>query len=430
LPIVVPTARTATALLAASALLLALACGSDSADEAATPAPTQVIASTAPSGQATLAPAAGTPLAAQQPLAPIRVERAFPALSFVRLTGMYELPDGSNRFLVTEQRGVISIFDNRPDVQRATVFMDLSGRVSTAGNEEGLLGFAFAPDFDRSRAFYVYYSAAQGRRRTVVSRFTAGADRSSGDPASESVILEVDQPFPNHKGGQIAFGPDGFLYIGLGDGGSANDPGNRAQNLNELLGKILRIDVSGTAAGLNYRIPADNPFVGRSGARPEIFAYGLRNPWRFSFDQANGDLWAGDVGQNAFEEIDLVRKGQNYGWNRIEAEQCRGGGACDKSDTVLPVIFYPTGANCSVTGGFVYRGGRIPQVQGAYIYGDYCSGKIWALRHDGSRTTEQMEVADTDFRISSFAVDRSGTLYGLAHGEAPGGGGIFRLIAP
>jgi glucose/arabinose dehydrogenase len=363
-------------------------------------------------------------------LARIRVERAFPALSFVRLTGMYELPDGSNRFLVTEQRGVISIFDNRPDVQRATVFMDLSARVSTAGNEEGLLGFAFAPDFDRSRAFYVYYSAAQGRRRTVVSRFTAATDRSSGDPASESVVLEIDQPFPNHKGGQIAFGPDGFLYIGLGDGGSANDPGNRAQNLNELLGKVLRIDVSGAAGGLNYRIPADNPFVGRSGARAEIFAYGLRNPWRFSFDQANGDLWAGDVGQNAFEEIDVVRKGQNYGWNRIEAEQCTGGRACDKSDTVLPVIFYPTGANCSVTGGFVYRAGRIPQLQGAYIYGDYCSGKIWALRYDGSRTTEQMEVADTDFRISSFAADRSGNLYALSHGDAPGGGGIFRLTAP
>jgi len=410
------------AIFAVAAILLA-ACGSDGASE---PAPTLSGGGNTPA--ATSAPSSGT-AGPQQPLARVALQPAFPALSFVRLTGMYELPDGSNRFLVTEQRGVISIFDNRPDVQRASVFLDISDHVNSQGNEEGLLGLAFAPDFDRSGVFYVDYTA-QNPRRTVIARFTASADHSRAAASSQSVILEINQPFANHNGGQIAFGPDGYLYIGMGDGGSGNDPQNNAQNLNALLGKMLRIDVNGTSPGLNYRIPPDNPFVGRQGTRAEIWAYGLRNPWRFSFDSNTGDLWVGDVGQNAFEEIDLVRKGQNYGWNRIEAETCTGGRTCDKSDTILPVVSYPTGSNCSVTGGFVYRAGRIPAIQGAFVYGDYCSGKVWALRYDGTRVSEQMEIADGDFRISSFAIDLAGNLYALAHGEAPNGAGIYRIGAP
>jgi glucose/arabinose dehydrogenase len=358
----------------------------------------------------------------------VAFERVFPALSFERLTGMYEMPDGSGRFVVTEQAGAIHIFENRPDVSSASVFMDISARVSRASNEEGLLGLAFAPDFGRSGVFYVYYSARPGERRTVLSRFTASGDRSRADPASEQILLEVPQPFPNHKGGQIAFGPDGFLYVGLGDGGSGNDPGNRAQNLSVLLGKILRIDVGGAGQGAPYRIPPDNPFAGRPDARPEVWAYGVRNPWRFSFDSATGDLWLGDVGQNATEEVDLVRRGQNYGWPQLEGSRCTParGQACNPAGTVLPVTEYPTASpNCSVTGGFVYRAGRIASLQGAYVYGDYCSGKVWALRHNGSSVTEQMEVADTDIRISSFAMDLAGNIYALAHSDS--GGGIYRI---
>jgi glucose/arabinose dehydrogenase len=409
----------------AAVLLLAVfgfaGCGGDG-DGASTPE----ASGTAPpaGGSATSSPTA----APSAPLAQVAVERVFPALSFERLTGMYELPDGSGRFVVTEQAGAIRIFENRPDVSSASVFMDISARVSRASNEEGLLGLAFAPDFGRSGVFYVYYSARPGERRTVLSRFTASGDRSRADPASEQMLLEVPQPFPNHKGGQIAFGPDGFLYVGLGDGGSGNDPGNRAQNLSVLLGKILRIDVGGAGQGAPYRIPPDNPFAGRPDARPEVWAYGVRNPWRFSFDSANGDLWLGDVGQNATEEVDLVRRGQNYGWPQLEGSRCTParGQACNPAGTVLPVTEYPTASpNCSVTGGFVYRAGRIASLQGAYVYGDYCSGKVWALRHNGSSVTEQMEVADTDIRISSFAMDLAGNIYALAHSDS--GGGIYRI---
>ncbi len=403
---------------------LAAACGKDGASGS-----TQT--GTGPTASAGGATTGASPAAAPLPIAPVGVQRAFPALSFARMTGMYPLPDNSNRLVVLEQRGLISVFENRQDVRAAAVFLDITSRVSNAGNEEGLLGLAFAPDFERTGNVYVYYSAAAGQRRTVLSRFTATADRSRADPASETVLLEVPQPFPNHKGGQIAFGPDGYLYMGLGDGGSGNDPGNRAQNLNELLGKILRIDVSGASQGLPYRIPADNPFVGRQGARGEIWTYGMRNPWRFSFDSATGDLWAGDVGQNNREEIDVIRKGQNYGWPQVEGTQCNAARAsnCDRTGTVPPVIDYATASpNCSVTGGFVYRKGDLPQVQGAYVYGDYCSGKIWALRYDGNRVTEQAEIVDNAFAISSFAMDAGGTLYALAHSDSPSG--IYRISAP
>jgi glucose/arabinose dehydrogenase len=306
--------------------------------------------------------------------------------------------------------------------------MDISDRVSRSGSEEGLLGFALAPDFATSRAFYVYYAARPGERRTVVSRFTANAAGTTADVSSEAVILQVPQPFSNHKGGQIAFGPEGMLYVGLGDGGSGNDPNGNGQNLNTLLAKILRIDVGGTSGNLAYRVPADNPFVGRQDARAEVWAYGLRNPWRFSFDTQTGELWVGDVGQSTREEIDVVTKGGNYGWNVMEGEDCRGGGAnCNRDGKILPVIDYPTGADCSVSGGFVYRGTAVPSLAGAYVYGDYCSGKVWALRYDGTRMTEQRQIADSSMRISSFARDNTGELYVLAYDDS--GGGIFRIAS-
>jgi glucose/arabinose dehydrogenase len=241
------------------------------------------------------------------------------------------------------------------------------------------------------------------------------------------VILTVDQPFVNHNGGQIAFGPEGYyLYIGMGDGGSARDPMGNGQNLGALLGKILRIDVNWNRAGGDraYGVPADNPFVGQSGARSEVWAYGLRNPWRFSFDSQTGQLWIADVGQNSREEIDIGQKGGNYGWNVMEGLNCLSGSSCDRSGKVLPVIDYPTGADCAVTGGYVYRGGEMPGLVGAYIYGDYCSGRIWGLRYDGAQVTEQRLLLDSSLLLSSFGVDPRGELYAVDHND----GGLYRLV--
>jgi glucose/arabinose dehydrogenase len=342
----------------------------------------------------------------------IQLEGVFPDLSFARMTGLYQIPSGS--WLVTEKIGRVMLVD-RAGTQ-ASVLLDLTDRVSTDGNEEGLLGLALAPDFVDTGIFFVYYSAADPRR-SVVSRFDSDGN--------ENVVLEVPQPFSNHNGGQIVFGPDGYLYIGLGDGGSARDPQGNGQNLGTLLGSLLRIDVSGSEAG--YAVPPDNPFVGVAGARGEIWAYGLRNPWRFSFDKATGDLWVGDVGQNTREEIDFVVKGGNYGWNIMEGFDCLGGGSnCDQDGLLLPVIDYENGdGDCSVTGGFVYRGSAIPALQGAFVYADYCSGKIWALRYDGSEVTEHEQIARADFRVSSFAQDNEGELYALDHGDS---GGVYRLV--
>ena len=354
----------------------------------------------------------------------MNLTRAFPDVSIARATGLYQSSGG--RWYATEQGGRILTFDDSPGA-RSQTFLDISDRVSRNGGEEGLLGFALAPDFTTTGTFYVYYSAVPGDRRTVVSRFTANASGTAAAPSTENVLLQVRQPFTNHKGGQLAFGPDGFLYVGLGDGGSGNDPSGNGQNLNTLLAKILRIDVSGTSGNLAYRVPADNPFAGQQNARGEIWAYGLRNPWRFSFDTQTGTLWAGDVGQNTREEIDIVTRGGNYGWNIMEGADCRGGASgCNRDGLIPPVIDYPTGADCSVTGGFVYRGNAIESLRGAYVYGDYCSGKVWALRHDGTRVTEQRQIADGTMRISSLAQDNAGELYVLAHDDA---GGIYKLAA-
>ena len=332
---------------------------------------------------------------------------------------MYQAPDG--RWFVTEQRGRIFVFANAPDA-RASVYLDLRDRVSTNGNEEGLLGFALAPDFASSGVFYVHYSAANPRRG-VISRFQSNAQLTAGQPASEAVLLAVAQPFSNHNGGQVSFGPDGYLYIALGDGGSARDPRRNGQNLGTLLGSLLRIDVSAAA----YAVPPDNPFVRQAGARAEIWAYGLRNPWRFSFDTRTGDLWLGDVGQNRREEVNLIRRGGNYGWNVMEGSECLGGGnACAMSGKTQPIVEYETGPNCSVTGGFVYRGEAMTALRGAYVFGDYCSGRIWTLRSDGASGGEPRQIARADFRISSFAVDDRGELYVLDH--VGSGGGIYRIV--
>ena len=355
-------------------------------------------------------------------LGPLTVARAFEHLDFRGLTNLTQPAAGDDRLFVTEQSGRVLAFANDEETREAQVFLDIQDRVSDRGSEEGLLGLAFDPAYHENGYIYVYYSAS-GPRRSVVSRFHANAERQQADPASELVIMEIDQPFSNHNGGQLAFGLDGFLYVGLGDGGSGGDPMRHGRNKGTLLGSILRIDVSRATSETSYAVPPDNPFVGDSSARPEIWAYGLRNPWRFTFDRETGRLWAGDVGQNSVEEVDVVEKGGDYGWNRLEGSRCFSAADCDPTGTVLPVWEYPTRGNCSVIGGYVYRGGGIPSLTGAYVFGDFCSGRIWALRYDGQEVTEHLLLADTPLQIVSFGQDRDGGLYVLSQNS-----GIYRLI--
>jgi glucose/arabinose dehydrogenase len=383
------------------------ACANDDAAPSAPPAPSQP-------EQGDFGQPPGRP--PQTGLARVSLQRVFPELSFDRMTGLYQMPQG--RWLVLEQRGrIMTLADGQ-----ASVYVDLTDRVNPGGNEEGLLGLALAPDFEQSGEFYVYYSAANPRRG-VLSRFQASGN--SANPASETVILEVEQPFANHNGGQLKFGPDGYLYLGLGDGGSGNDPQGNGQDPGNLLGSLIRIDVSNGTDG--YAIPADNPLVDRQDARDEVYAYGLRNPWRFSWDMETGELWLADVGQNSREEVNLVTAGGNYGWAIMEGFECLGGGtACDMAGLEMPVHDYSlSGPNCAVTGGYVYRGEGIPGLRGAYVFGDYCAGTIWALRHQNGEMTEHDEIASANFRISSFAQDADGEIYAVAHGSSEG---IYRLV--
>jgi glucose/arabinose dehydrogenase len=358
------------------------------------------------------------------PAGSFQVERVFPDLSFQEMTNLVQ-PDGtSDLIFVTEQRGIIYAF-SASNPQQANIFLDITDRVNRGGNEEGLLGLAFDPDYQENGCFYVYYSA-DNPRRSVLSRFSLDQeDTAVADPESEIIIMEVEQPYSNHNGGQLAFGPDGYLYIGLGDGGSAGDPEGNGQNLGTLLGSILRIDVSELSQPGDYEIPADNPFVDTTGARAEIWAFGLRNPWRFSFDSETGLLWAGDVGQGSWEEIDIIAKGANYGWNIMEGLHCYSpASGCDQSGLTLPIAEYDHSQGCcSVTGGYVYRGDQIPSLQGYYVYGDYCSGDIWALAYDGTVVTENMLLTESGLSITSFGEDLAGNLYILDRA-----GGIYALV--
>jgi glucose/arabinose dehydrogenase len=352
----------------------------------------------------------------------IEVERVFPDLSFQEMTNLVQPDDTSDLIFVTEQGGVIYSFSfNNP--QQANVFLDITGRVNRGGNEEGLLGLVFDSGYQENGYFYVYYSAADPTR-SVLSRFNLDQENMDvADPESEVIIMEIEQPYSNHNAGQLAFGPDGYLYIALGDGGSAGDPLGNGQNLGTLLGSILRINVNELSGPGDYGIPADNPFVGVGGAREEIWAFGLRNPWRFSFDLETGLLWVGDVGQSAWEEIDIITKGANYGWNTMEGSHCYSPATgCNQSGLTLPVVEYDHSQGCSVTGGYVYRGDQIASLQGYYVYGDYCSGNIWALAYDGSVVTENKLLVDSGLSITSFGEDLAGNLYILDRQ-----GGIYTL---
>lgn len=325
--------------------------------------------------------------------------------------------DGSGRIFVLEKAGRVTAL--AADGSNAQTFLDISDRVGSSASEQGLLGLAFAPDFAASGRLFVYYTDRDGD--TVIARFSANAERDAADPASEVILLTAAQPAANHNGGMLAFGPDGYLYAGLGDGGAADDRFGNGQNLRTILGTVIRIDVSGDGA----LAPADNPFVGQEGARPEIWAFGLRNPWRFSFDRLTGDLWIADVGQNQWEEVDMQpadsRGGENYGWSIMEGTHCFQAETCDQGGLTQPVTDYSHELGCSVTGGYVYRGAAQPSLHGVYFYGDYCSGRIWGLAQLDAQW-RNAELLSSGLQISSFGetedgevlvVDYSGALYRL-----------------
>ena len=412
--------------LASVSLIAALTVTACSSEPEATPSPYSTVESETPSptGVATVesqtpfptsvaAAAARTPVTAGDALPGVRTETVFPGVSFERMVYLTHPKGMPDRLYLVLQPGRIMAFDNVPNPSTPEAFLDIRNRVSDRGNEEGLLGLAFDPDYANNGYFYVYYSAASPRR-SVIARYHAPPGTDSVDPSTGKIIMEIGQPYSNHNGGQVTFGPDGYLYVGLGDGGSGGDPRGHGQNLRTLLGTILRIDVSTLDEVGSYAVPPDNPFVGVQGARPEIWAYGLRNPWRFSFDRETGDLWTGDVGQNKLEEIDIIKPGINYGWNIVEGSLCFLSAGCDSQGLEPPVAEYGRDGGCSVTGGYVYRGSRLPSLSGAYLYGDFCTGNIWALRHDGSQVVEQALIADTDLQISSFAEGPDGEVYILS----------------
>lgn len=329
-------------------------------------------------------------------------------------------PDGSGRLFVGEQDGVIFIIDNGKLID--TPFLDigelLTDDVFQGGyTERGLLGMAFHPDFKTNDTFYLYYINKQNE--TIIARYRVSKeDRNRADPNNTGVILTVKHPYENHKGGQIAFGTDGYMYIGIGDGGSLGDPHGNGQNLGVLLGKILRIDVNKTEGNNLYAIPPDNPFVGsKDGARPEIWAYGLRNPWRFSFDTKTSDLYIGEVGEASFEEVNFQpsgsKGGQNYGWNKYEGGSpfAQGVTMDGISKTTLPIFIYPHTLGCSITGGYVYRGKSLPELEGTYFFGDYCFGRVWITKRNAEGKFSTQLWMNTERQISAFGQDADGEVY-------------------
>ncbi len=333
-----------------------------------------------------------------------RGEEVFPHISFPEMLGLEAIPGDERYALVLSKDGLIRRADLTDDASEPAVFMDISDKlIKNPGQEEGLLGLAFAPDYATSGKFYVYYSAGNPRR-AVISRFVARGE--SADSDTEQVLLEIGEPYANHNGGALVFGPDGYLYIGVGDGGSAGDPQGNGQNTQTLLGKILRIDVSGN----DYTAPADNPFA-HDGGRGEIWAYGLRNPWRLAFDHETGKLWTADVGQGKWEEVDVIEKGGNYGWNITEGAHCyKPSSGCDMTGLLAPRAEYNHGEGCSITGGFVYRGSAMPELRGWYVYSDYCSGRVWAV-NGADASSEPVRLGDTKASVTSFGEDASGELY-------------------
>ena len=338
-------------------------------------------------------------------------------------------PPGDRRLFVIEKPGRIRIIDNGTLI--STPYLDITDRVGAGGNEQGLLGLAFHPGYASNGFFFVNYTDRSGDTR--IERYRVGSDRNRADPASAIRILSIDQPYANHNGGMIAFGPDGMLYIGMGDGGSGGDPQGHGQNMNSLLGKMLRIDVD---RGDPYGIPAGNPFVGQTGRRGEIWAVGLRNPWRFAFDPPSGTLYVADVGQSTNEEVNVVpatAAGLNYGWNRMEAKHCFPASAtCDQTGLQIPQVEYPRSLGISVTGGYVYRGAAIARLAGWYLFSDYCTGFLFGVRSDIPQPAPgqtapgpQRLLLETGANVTAFGEDTDGELYLVDKGS----GTLYRIVA-
>jgi glucose/arabinose dehydrogenase len=370
------------------------------------------------------------------PTLSVTAPNAFPSLpGLVNPVGLYQAPGDDTRWFVIEQAGRVRVFANRSDVSTLDDFVDIRSRVASGG-ELGLLGMAFHPNFASNRRVFLSYTAGGAPRVSRISQFTAMADLAHLDPNSEVILLTLNQPEDNHNGGNIVFGPDGFLYIGFGDGGGAGDnhpPIGNGQSLTTMLGKILRIDVNGAAP---YAIPADNPYFGNprcgptGGSQncPEIYAYGFRNPWRFSFDRTTGELWAADVGQNMWEEVDLVTKGGNYGWRCREGAHDYLPTTCGGATNLIdPVAEYDHSVGISITGGFAYRGTQVAQLNGRYIFGDFGSGRIWAWIPPGNSPRQPTQLGTTTLSISSFAEAQNAELYLVNYGSGSNGT-VHRLV--
>jgi glucose/arabinose dehydrogenase len=369
----------------------------------------------------------GEDLVDQRPL-PVGVEEAFPELRITLPVVVTHAGDGSRRIFVGTQLGEIHVFPKQPDLEETKIFLDIRSKVvyEEVENEEGLLGLAFHPQYKKNGCFFVYYTTTDAPHTSVISRFRVSRDDPDrADPASEEEILRIPQVSWNHNGGTLEFGPDGLLYIALGDGGRARDPLGHGQNLATLHGSILRIDVDRKEGDRNYGIPPDNPFATRPAARPEIWAYGFRTVWRMAFDRQTGLLWAADNGEDLWEEIDIVQRGGNYGWNLREGRHKFGlAGSGPRDDLIEPIWEYqhpndkfPIGGSrqvgMSIVGGCVYRGPRLPLLDGAYLYGDYVVGSLWALRCDAQRqrVTENRAIQGTGLPVMTFGEDEDGEVY-------------------
>ena len=451
--IVIPSVRS---ILFIPIVLLLSACGSfgqslpaetTSQGTVTTPASTFTLAATAttapapiqasPTNQATATPVPVQPSAS--PTVDIRPAQDFSdaqayswgpvVFGLQKPLGLAHAGDGSGRLFILEQAGLIRIL--KDGLLLPTPFLDITDRVGSTGFEQGLLGLAFHPGYAVNGAFYINYTDQQGD--TVIARFQVSPDDPNrADPSSETRLLQIPQPYANHNGGEVAFGPDGSLYLGLGDGGSAGDPLGNGQSLDTLLGKILRLDVD---SGTPYAIPPGNPFA-MGGGRPEIWAFGLRNPWRFSFDRLTGDLYIGDVGQSALEEINFLPNAElsksqgspqaafNFGWNYYEGSASFSGTPPSGLNAIAPVAEYSHQEGCSVTGGVVYRGSKLPEWQGIYFFGDYCSGRIWGLLPDGQGDWILKVLFEDQGRIASFGEDEAGEIYLVDHA-----GSVSQLIA-
>jgi quinoprotein glucose dehydrogenase len=345
---------------------------------------------------------------------PFEVVRAYPNLRMRRPIVLTH--DGTGRTFVASQYGVIYLLPTDREVEEVPVYMDMENKVTYKDeqNEEGFLGLAFHPKFKENGEFYVYYSTREEEHLSIISRFRAEPDADTADPATEEVIMQIKQPYWNHNGGNLIFGPDGYLYIGLGDGGLANDPHGNGQNLKTLLGSMLRIDVDHKDEGKNYAIPKDNPFINKPNAQPEIYAYGIRNTWGISFDSETGKLWAADVGQDTWEEIDIIVKGGNYGWNLREGKHPFGPrGSKPPRDLIDPIWEYNHSIGKSITGGVVYRGKKLPELVGHYLYADYVTGPVWALKYDEQKkqVVANRRLRDHMAPIISFGVDGDNEVY-------------------